>query len=35
MYHKIAGKDVKTMRQTLTGTKDGKPITIMKVLEKQ
>ncbi len=34
-YHKIVSKDGKTMRQTLIGTKDGKPIHIMKVLERQ
>jgi hypothetical protein len=34
-YHKIVSKDGKTMRQTLIGSKDGKPINIMKVLERQ
>ena len=34
-YHKVVSKDGKTMRQTLTGSKDGKSIYIMKVLERQ
>jgi hypothetical protein len=34
-YHKVVSKDGKTMKQTLTGSKDGKPIYIMKVLERQ
>lgn len=34
-YHKIVSKDGNTMRQTLTGSKDGKPISIIKVLERQ
>jgi hypothetical protein len=34
-YHKIVSKDGKTMKQTLTGSKDGKSIYIMKVLERQ
>jgi len=34
-YHKVVSKDGKTMRQTLIGSKDGKPISIMKVLERQ
>jgi hypothetical protein len=34
-YHKIVSKDGKTMRQTLIGDKDGNPISIMKVLERQ
>jgi hypothetical protein len=35
-YHKIVSKDSKTMRQTLTGIgKEGKPVHIVKVLERQ
>lgn len=34
-YHKVVSQDGKTMKQTLTGSKDGKPIYIMKVLERQ
>ena len=34
-YHKVVSKDGKTMTQTLTGTIDGKPINIIKLLEKQ
>jgi hypothetical protein len=35
-YHKIVSKDGKTMRQTLTGIdQEGKPLHIMKVLERQ
>ncbi len=36
LYHKIISKDGKTMRQTYTGfDDDGKPIKIIKVLERQ
>ncbi len=35
-YHKIVSKDGQTMRQTLTGEDmEGKPVNIIKVLEKQ
>jgi len=35
-YHKIVSKDGKTMRQTLTGIDgEGKPVNMMKVLERQ
>jgi hypothetical protein len=34
-YHKVVNKDGKTMRQTLIGSREGKPIHVMKVLERQ
>ncbi len=34
-YHKVVSKDGKTMTQTLIGNIGGKPVNIMKVLEKQ
>ena len=34
-YHKIVSKDGKTMKQTLIGSRDGNPISIMKVLERK
>ena len=34
-YHKVVSKDGKTMRQTLIGSRDDKPMKIMKVLERQ
>ena len=34
-YHKIVSEDGKTMRQTLTGSRDGNPVNIIKVLERE
>jgi hypothetical protein len=35
-YYKVVSKDGKTMRQTLTGMdREGKPVNIIKVLERQ
>ena len=34
-YHKIVSKDGKTMKQSLIGSKDGKPIRVIKLLERQ
>lgn len=34
-YHKVVSEDGKTMNQTLTGSRDGIPVSISKVLERQ
>jgi hypothetical protein len=34
-YQKIVSKDGKTMKQSLIGTKDGEPIRVIKLLERQ
>ncbi|MGD9162119.1 MAG: hypothetical protein PVG39_27155, partial [Desulfobacteraceae bacterium] len=34
-YHKIVSKDGKTMKQSLIGSRDGKPIKVIKLLERQ
>ena len=34
-YQKVVSKDGKTMKQTLIGSRDGKPMKVMKVLERQ
>ena len=34
-YHKIVSKDGKTMKQSLIGSRNGKPIKVIKLLERQ